>query len=669
MGTYTEQYQYDAVGNFLQFIHKSANPANPGWTRSYTYNEASPLESGKVSNRLTKTSVSGSQPLNEPYTHDQHGNMTSMPHLQAMTWDFKDQLNMTRRQAVNSSDTDGNRHQGERTYYVYDATGQRTRKTTESSAGVKTKERFYLGGFELYREYGSDGNVTLARETLHVMDDKKRVALVETKAVDTSIPAGSLPSTSMRYQFDNHLGTACLELDGVADVISYEEYYPYGSTSYQAGRTLAEVSVKRYRYTGKERDEETGFNYHGARYYAPWISRWTAVDPLGLADGPCLYQFVQGNPIRLVDPAGTDSQSEETCKYIAASSYPHAQDWVSTCTGTGSSGIPQPSLTGPTVHPGAHQTAPSPKPKPVPSAQASKPAASKPAMSDADSLKILKSYAEQMTTKTYPKEITHVLGGVQMIGGVAELVGAGFTTETGVGPVLLGVHGLDTLQTGARTAWTGEQQKSGVFYAGSGASFLFSNDPQLASAFGSTADMAAGVGAFAYSLKILPPPKLLLPPVIALSSEAADTSLVSQTLEQAEYLKGLGSTQPGAEIGKGNQVLAGVEYTRTGQRFFGRSTENVASNLHPAFKEYAPWRGLIEGDRAYAHFGPVGAHGEVNALNRALWTIDPTGTALTATDLGSFDMTAVWLGKGGPFMMGRCPTCWFMTPYVNFIGQ
>ena len=41
-------------------------------------------------------------------------------------------------------------------------------------------------------------------------------------------------------------------------IISYEEYYPYGSTSYQAGRSAAEVSLKRYRYTGKERDEENG---------------------------------------------------------------------------------------------------------------------------------------------------------------------------------------------------------------------------------------------------------------------------------------------------------------------------------------------------------------------------------------------------------------------------
>src|SRR6266568_8196847 len=111
------------------------------------------------------------------------------------------------------------------------------------------------------------------------MDDKKRVALVETKTVDASAPPNSLPSTTTRYRYDNHLGTACLELDETAAVISYEEYYPYGCTSYQAGYTTTEVNLKRYRYTGKERDEESGFYYHGARYYAPWLGRWTSCDP------------------------------------------------------------------------------------------------------------------------------------------------------------------------------------------------------------------------------------------------------------------------------------------------------------------------------------------------------------------------------------------------------
>jgi RHS repeat-associated protein len=305
MGTYAEQYNYDGVGNFLQFIHQGANPANPGWTRSYTYNETSLLEAGKTSNRLSSTAISGSQILNEPYTYDAHGSMTSMPQLQSMQWNFKNELLMTQRQAVSANDQDGQQHQGEQTYYVYDAMGQRVRKATQTGGGTKIKERFYLGGFELYREYDALGAVSLARETLHIMDDKKRVALVETKTVDTSVPPASLPVTTTRYQFDNHLGTASLELDENADIITYEEYYPYGSTSYQAGRSVSEVSLKRYRYTGKERDEETGFGYYGARYFASWLGRWVSCDPTGMTDGPNLYTYTLGNPIGHTDPTGT----------------------------------------------------------------------------------------------------------------------------------------------------------------------------------------------------------------------------------------------------------------------------------------------------------------------------------------------------------------------------
>jgi RHS repeat-associated protein len=313
VGTYTEQYQYDDAGNFLNFVHQGANPANPGWTRSYRYNETNLIEPTKTSNRLSSSAVSGSQPLTEPYTYDLHGNMLTMPQLQGMQWDFQDRLLMTQRQAVNASDGDGKLHQGECTYYVYDASGKRVRKATESAAGTKTKERFYLAGFEIYREYDATGTASLTRETLHIMDDRKRVALVETKTTDSAAAPGSLPAQTIRYQFDNHLGTACLELDENADVITYEEYYPYGGTSYQAGRSLAEVSLKRFRYTGKERDEETGLYYHGARYYAPWLGRWTSADPIGVGDGLNLYVYAGNSPIVVRDKngmQGTDGENQ-----------------------------------------------------------------------------------------------------------------------------------------------------------------------------------------------------------------------------------------------------------------------------------------------------------------------------------------------------------------------
>jgi RHS repeat-associated protein len=114
------------------------------------------------------------------------------------------------------------------------------------------------------------------------MDDERRIALAETKTIDTV--SGGTGTTRWRFQLDNHLGSALIELDHAGAVISYEEYHPYGSTAFSAAKAGVEVSAKRYRYTGKERDEETGLYYHGARYYAPWLGRWTAADPLGLAD-------------------------------------------------------------------------------------------------------------------------------------------------------------------------------------------------------------------------------------------------------------------------------------------------------------------------------------------------------------------------------------------------
>ena len=87
-------------------------------------------------------------------------------------------------------------------------------------------------------------------------------------------------------------------------VITYEEYHSFGSTAFRSADGASEVSPKRYRYTGKEKDEETGLYYHGARYYAPWLGRWTAADPAGFVDGPNQYAYCLNRPVSLSDPDG-----------------------------------------------------------------------------------------------------------------------------------------------------------------------------------------------------------------------------------------------------------------------------------------------------------------------------------------------------------------------------
>ncbi|MGH3297610.1 MAG: SpvB/TcaC N-terminal domain-containing protein [Trebonia sp.] len=287
MRGYTEHYAYDPAGNFQGVTHVAANG---NWTRSYANDPAS--------NRLTATTVGAAT---DSYSYDGNGNITAMPHLTLMAWNWKDELHATSRQPAGTGTPQA-------TYYRYDAAGQRARKATDDQNASLVRQRIYLGGYEVYREYSPAGTLTLERQSLHIGDGQRLICLAETTTVDTA--SGGAPVTVSRYQFGNHLGSAVLELDASAAVLTYEEYYPYGSTSYQTGSSQAEVSLKRYRYTGRERDEESGFSYHGARYYTPWLGRWTSCDPAGAADGSNLYSYARWNPVRFSDAQGMAAEDD-----------------------------------------------------------------------------------------------------------------------------------------------------------------------------------------------------------------------------------------------------------------------------------------------------------------------------------------------------------------------
>jgi RHS repeat-associated protein len=284
-----------------QLKHSGTHRATPGWTRHYRYAEVSAIEDGvagttKTTNRLTSTTL-GDRPGSprEKYLYDAHGNTVRMPHLggpegsENLRWGLRDDLVRV--------DLGG----GGTAYYVYGADGHRVRKVWEKSAGL-VEERIYLGGFEIFRR--RQPGRRFERESLHIMDGEQRVALVETRTVDTA-GVDPAPPELVRYQYGDELGSATVELDDLARVISYEEYSPFGSTTYQASAAAVEAP-KRYRYTGKERDEETGFTYHQARYCAPWLGRWTSPDPAGLRTGPNAYVYVKNNPVRFVDRDGAE---------------------------------------------------------------------------------------------------------------------------------------------------------------------------------------------------------------------------------------------------------------------------------------------------------------------------------------------------------------------------
>lgn len=298
---YTEEYEYDLLGNIKVLKHRfQPQPGvGNGWTRYYRY--AFQDFQGDRTNRLAATNMPGDPdagPYSGTYDHDAYGNMTRMPHLAVMDWNFMDQL---RRVDLGGGGT---------AFSVYGLGGQRLRKVIERNGNLNL-EWIFLGAVVLFRRRRRNTNeLRFERWTVHVSDNTGNIAQVDTKTRDDDNidRVNPLDAALTRYQYANHLGSATLETDENGTPISYEEYHPFGTTAYRSSKPGFDLSLKRYRFSGKERDDETGLYYFGARYYASWLARWTSSDPAGFAGGANLFRYCSNNPVSFRDPNGTDDE-------------------------------------------------------------------------------------------------------------------------------------------------------------------------------------------------------------------------------------------------------------------------------------------------------------------------------------------------------------------------
>ncbi len=127
---------------------------------------------------------------------------------------------------------------------------------------------------------------------------------------------------NLQWLIADQLGTPRMILDKTGSLagVKRHDYLPFGEellvgqglrTSGQNGLGYSGDNI-RQKFTSKERDNETGLDYFGARYYSSSQGRFTSIDPenyqamLDLTDPQSwnAYSYTNNNPLGRVDPDG-----------------------------------------------------------------------------------------------------------------------------------------------------------------------------------------------------------------------------------------------------------------------------------------------------------------------------------------------------------------------------
>ena len=115
------------------------------------------------------------------------------------------------------------------------------------------------------------------------------------------VAVGFFYEQNQYFYHPDHLGSTAYVSNVFGDICQHQEYAAFGETFVDEHRKTP------YLFNGKEKDEETGLYYYGARYYDAKTSVWLSVDPL--LDEPSQiekspYAYTWCNPIKYTDPDG-----------------------------------------------------------------------------------------------------------------------------------------------------------------------------------------------------------------------------------------------------------------------------------------------------------------------------------------------------------------------------
>ncbi|WP_336852482.1 RHS repeat-associated core domain-containing protein [Pseudescherichia vulneris] len=297
---YTRSYHYDDSGNLATLKHSGAGSFTRTMTtettsnRSVQQNDGGPQSPDAVGSWFDGSGNLLTLQARVPVTDDNG--------LDPLVWDGSNNLQSVTLVSRSSGDSD-------REMYQYSGS-QRVRKLTRTLVNGETQlwnmdEVRYLPGLELRRSWQEkldSSTTTSLTEELHVVTSKAGRSGIRVLHWKTGKPDG-IDNNQVRWSLDDNIGSLSLELDSEGQLISREEYYPFGGTAVWAARSEVDASYKTVRYSGKERDS-TGLYYYGYRYYAPWLCRWASADPAGEVDGLNLFRMVRNNPSTYRDALG-----------------------------------------------------------------------------------------------------------------------------------------------------------------------------------------------------------------------------------------------------------------------------------------------------------------------------------------------------------------------------
>jgi RHS repeat-associated protein len=274
--SYTQTFGYDQLNR----LTTSVENGGASWSQTNSYDR---YGNRSIVGGLLTFNAANNRISTAGYSYDASGNLTNDT-IHAYTFDAENKISKVDNVSA----------------YVYDGEGQRVRKLL----GENLRFIYGIGG-QLVAEFdGSTGNL------------KKEY--VRGGATLVTIEPTAVNSNGTRYTTSDHLGSPRVITNSSTGVVSRHDYMPFGVElgigigGRTTGMGYSVADGLRQKFTSKERDNETGWDYFGARYFSSAQGRFTSIDPENYQAMRDLhdpqswnaYVYVNNNPLGRIDPDG-----------------------------------------------------------------------------------------------------------------------------------------------------------------------------------------------------------------------------------------------------------------------------------------------------------------------------------------------------------------------------